>query len=419
MFRLIGNGACRDEEMSKGTHNEWYKVKNSIGCANICKDEKDCRGYEYSTGRTAGGNCWIFRDWRPVQVCKTAECILSSDSEEYECFVKTTEELYYVLEKKCLAPTKITSFSPTDFYSCLEYCSTTEECLYVNFSDCNCTLMSKCTEWLLPEDDSSGDSVKIAGRLDFHTGHVWSVAENCNFDSDTVAHCTCDEQYWKDCFNNCDEKVDCDAVYMDLDQESEFNSTSNCSNVSLTLSSALLFLKGDITILNETVDSEDSSEMDSITMQTRVVTKLLYAGLIIIIAFCAFHWLARAASHSRQQLYNRWAAAMISVNSANRRSSPVQTIIDPTQIWRYLKQVQAPDWSGSEEQCSICLESFDKVVTQAPCGHIFHRECIQHWLLNTKKECPICRSKVYSSPPPDDSFDDTTDSGASREMHPL
>jgi len=374
-------------------------VENTSGCADICKKEDDCRGYEYSTARSVGNHCWIFRDWIPIQVCKTADCI-EGEVEEYECFVKTTEELYYTLEEECITPVEIGSFSQTTFYSCLDYCSNDEACVYVSFSDLICTLWSNCTEWMLTESVSSGDIVKIAGRLDFHSGHLWSAAENCSRDDDTVAHCTGDEDYLNDCFHNCDEDLECDAVLMDLDQESESLNRSDCSSASLIISHVLLFLKGDALPLIETPDFENSEDMDSLTMQTKMVTKLLYAGLIIILAFCAFHWLARAASHSREQLYNRWAAAMISLNGGNR-SSPEETNINPTHIWRYLKEVQAPEWSGSEEYCSICLDSFDKLVTQAPCGHIFHKECIQHWLLNTKKECPICRAKVYAAPPPE------------------
>jgi len=68
-------------------------------------------------------------------------------------------------------------------------------------------------------------------------------------------------------------------------------------------------------------------------------------------------------------------------------------------IWRYLKEIPiVEEWK--EENCSICLEPFEDIVSQAPCGHVFHKKCIREWLLNTKKDCPNCRSKVYASPPP-------------------
>jgi len=412
MFRLIDNGACRGEDILDQSYKDFRPVEDTISCANVCNAEDDCRGYEFSPSSGYSNNCWIF-DWSPVQVCTTADCI-NGDVEEYECYVRTTEELYYTLDEECIAPTEITSQSQISFSSCLDYCSKNEECVYVSFGETICTLLSDCTEWLLPAGESSGDVVKTAGRLDFHSGHVWTTVEDCSSNQDTVAHCRGDEEYLNDCFDNCDEDIDCDAVILDLDQESVSNFTSDCSPASLTLSSGLLFLKGDPLELYWL--SENSTDDH---FQTKMMTKLLYAGLIIIIAFCVFHWLARAASHSREQLYNRRAAAVIFVNSINRRSSPLQTNINPTEVWRYLKEVPTPEWSGSEECCSICLDSFDKVVTRAPCGHIFHKQCIQHWLLNTKKECPICRSKVYAAPPPGPApFDAIVSSGDVSENPP-
>jgi len=93
-------------------------------------------------------------------------------------------------------------------------------------------------------------------------------------------------------------------------------------------------------------------------------------------------------------------AAVISVSGLNIHSPhPAQPSINPEEIWRYLKDVPTPD-NACEERCSICLEVFTKTVTQAPCGHLFHKKCIREWLLNTKKDCPMCRFKVYAAPPP-------------------
>jgi len=62
--------------------------------------------------------------------------------------------------------------------------------------------------------------------------------------------------------------------------------------------------------------------------------------------------------------------------------------------------------SDNEICCSICLEPFTDFVTKTPCGHMFHRPCIEQWLLNTKKECPNCRHKIYASPPPEPPSDE-------------
>ena len=45
-------------------------------------------------------------------------------------------------------------------------------------------------------------------------------------------------------------------------------------------------------------------------------------------------------------------------------------------------------------QCIICMESFseNELVKQLPCGHIFHGDCIDHWL-SQQKNCPFCKAE--------------------------
>lgn len=50
---------------------------------------------------------------------------------------------------------------------------------------------------------------------------------------------------------------------------------------------------------------------------------------------------------------------------------------------------------GEDSECSICLNcvcSHDS-VRQLPCGHTFHRSCIDLWLLR-RAECPLCKQSV-------------------------
>lgn len=51
------------------------------------------------------------------------------------------------------------------------------------------------------------------------------------------------------------------------------------------------------------------------------------------------------------------------------------------------------------EKCVICMEKYvinDEVET-LPCFHIFHKECIEHWLKAGKDSCPICKNKVNNN----------------------
>ena len=46
--------------------------------------------------------------------------------------------------------------------------------------------------------------------------------------------------------------------------------------------------------------------------------------------------------------------------------------------------------------CTICQENYsdDSNLKILPCGHFFHCDCIEPWLLNCSNLCPICRKKI-------------------------
>jgi len=52
-----------------------------------------------------------------------------------------------------------------------------------------------------------------------------------------------------------------------------------------------------------------------------------------------------------------------------------------------------------EEICSICLveyEGEDAVSKLGMCGHVFHLNCIEQWILRNQFSCPLCRSFLFS-----------------------
>lgn len=54
--------------------------------------------------------------------------------------------------------------------------------------------------------------------------------------------------------------------------------------------------------------------------------------------------------------------------------------------------------------CAICLDEFEEgdKVRVLPCHHQYHCKCIDPWLLNNRRQCPVCKRKVI----PGDSSDD-------------
>ena len=51
----------------------------------------------------------------------------------------------------------------------------------------------------------------------------------------------------------------------------------------------------------------------------------------------------------------------------------------------------------TEASCPICLEDFeegDEVRLLPRCCHCFHVACVDHWLLDHKENCPVCRCGI-------------------------
>lgn len=48
------------------------------------------------------------------------------------------------------------------------------------------------------------------------------------------------------------------------------------------------------------------------------------------------------------------------------------------------------------EECRVCLSRIrvGEATRRLPCRHIFHRDCVDRWLLSCKRTCPLCRVYV-------------------------
>ncbi|KAK1417363.1 hypothetical protein QVD17_26490 [Tagetes erecta] len=60
---------------------------------------------------------------------------------------------------------------------------------------------------------------------------------------------------------------------------------------------------------------------------------------------------------------------------------------------------------SSSGVCTVCMESLQSTCKEAPCGHLYHADCITQWL-SFRNSCPTCRfnvsghqKKVPVSPP--------------------
>ncbi|CAL9043057.1 unnamed protein product [Musa banksii] len=52
--------------------------------------------------------------------------------------------------------------------------------------------------------------------------------------------------------------------------------------------------------------------------------------------------------------------------------------------------------------CRVCLARFEpeSVVNRLPCGHLFHKACLETWLDHRHATCPLCRTHVLQGVDP-------------------
>ena len=55
--------------------------------------------------------------------------------------------------------------------------------------------------------------------------------------------------------------------------------------------------------------------------------------------------------------------------------------------------------NNNQTSCVICMEEFDlkdkeSCITRMPCGHIFHKKCLNTWLKESDASCPICKHRI-------------------------
>ena len=73
--------------------------------------------------------------------------------------------------------------------------------------------------------------------------------------------------------------------------------------------------------------------------------------------------------------------------------SPKEMQLLPTRL------IEEADKS-EDKDCAVCLDNFEcgGTIRVLPCSHYFHQSCIDPWLLNHNRNCPVCKADAGGRP---------------------
>jgi len=78
------------------------------------------------------------------------------------------------------------------------------------------------------------------------------------------------------------------------------------------------------------------------------------------------------------------------------KKGATKEVIDALPLHRYETPVVSEAEGGeASSECAICIDDFTvgDELRRLPCGHSFHRACVDKWLM-IDKTCPLCKRDV-------------------------
>ena len=64
--------------------------------------------------------------------------------------------------------------------------------------------------------------------------------------------------------------------------------------------------------------------------------------------------------------------------------------------------------NGTGDTCAVCIEDYESgdELRALDCGHAFHKDCIDPWLITKRACCPVCKHVIAPPPPPPEDVPD-------------
>ena len=69
----------------------------------------------------------------------------------------------------------------------------------------------------------------------------------------------------------------------------------------------------------------------------------------------------------------------------------------PTLCWKP-SMAEGKEENHTEVKCQVCQFTYEEedVLRRLPCGHCFHKDCVDSWL-ETKDTCALCRKSIVAT----------------------
>jgi hypothetical protein len=77
---------------------------------------------------------------------------------------------------------------------------------------------------------------------------------------------------------------------------------------------------------------------------------------------------------------------------------PIITKIEPNISTKELNNGSEEIFRTTDKTCALCIDDYEKgdIIRELKCGHLFHADCVDEWLLQVRRSCPVCNRDAFN-----------------------